>query len=63
MDTDAEQESRDYVAAKQGALLRVAMVLTGHREEAEDLLQSALTKLALRWPALQLQGSPDSFGP
>jgi len=61
MDTDAEREFRDYVAARQDALLRIAMVLTGHREDAEDLLQASLTKLALRWPALQRQGSPDAY--
>ena len=39
----------EFVAARQGALLRAAYLLTGDRGLAEDLVQEALTKLALRW--------------
>lgn len=61
MDEVAEREFREYVAARQGALYRVALLLTGHREDAEDLLQTALAKLALRWAGLHRSGSPDSY--
>lgn len=49
MDRLAEGEFREYVAKRQAALYRVAYLLTGHREDAEDLLQTALAKLALHW--------------
>jgi RNA polymerase sigma-70 factor (sigma-E family) len=52
---------REYVYARQGALLRSALLLTGHRQDAEDLLQTALTKLAHRWPAVQRSGAPDAY--
>jgi RNA polymerase sigma-70 factor (sigma-E family) len=61
MDGVAEREFREYVAARQGALFRTALLLTGHREDAEDLLQAALTKLATRWTRLQRSGSPDGY--
>jgi RNA polymerase sigma-70 factor (sigma-E family) len=52
---------RDYVAARQAALFRSALLLTGHRQDAEDLLQAALTKLAVRWPTIQRTGAPDAY--
>jgi RNA polymerase sigma-70 factor (sigma-E family) len=61
MDSLAEREFRDYVAARQSALFRVALMLTGHREDAEDLLQTALIKLALHWTRLTGSGSPDAY--
>jgi RNA polymerase sigma-70 factor (sigma-E family) len=61
MDEVAEREFREYVAARQGALYRAALLLTGHREDAEDLVQAALTALALRWTALRRSGSPDAY--
>jgi RNA polymerase sigma-70 factor (sigma-E family) len=39
----------EYVAARRGALLRTAYLLTGHREDAEDLVQVALVKVVPRW--------------
>jgi RNA polymerase sigma-70 factor (sigma-E family) len=61
MDKDAEREFREWVVARQDRLLRVALLLTGHREDAEDLLQGALTKLALRWKSVARSGSPDAY--
>ncbi|GIJ09064.1 SigE family RNA polymerase sigma factor [Micromonospora andamanensis] len=61
MDRAAEREFREYVAARQGALFRTAMLLTGHRQDAEDLLQTALAKLATRWMSLRGSGSPDAY--
>ncbi|PZG16988.1 SigE family RNA polymerase sigma factor [Micromonospora craterilacus] len=61
MDGAAEREFREYVAARQGALFRTAILLTGHRQDAEDLLQTALAKLATRWTSLQGSGSPDAY--
>ena len=61
MDELAEREFREYVALRQGALYRTAYLLTGHRQDAEDLLQIALTKLALHWPRVYRSGSPDGY--
>lgn len=48
MGPDAEAEFRGFVAARSGALLRTARLLTddGH---AEDLVQEALARLVPRW--------------
>src|SRR3954462_3350739 len=39
----------DFVAARSGDLLRTALLLTGDRGHAEDLLQTALLKAYRRW--------------
>lgn len=61
MDEQAAGQFREYVAARQAALFRSALLLTGHRQDAEDLLQAALTKLAGRWPTIQRTGAPDAY--
>jgi RNA polymerase sigma-70 factor (sigma-E family) len=61
MEKLAEREFREYVAARQGALFRIAFLLTGHREDAEDLLQTALAKLALHWSGLAKRDSADAY--
>jgi RNA polymerase sigma-70 factor (sigma-E family) len=52
---------REYVATRGNALFRSALLLTGHRQDAEDLLQTALTKLAQRWQAVHRSGAPDAY--
>lgn len=44
-----EEEFREFVAARSGALLRTAYLLVGDWGTAEDLLQTALTKTYLAW--------------
>jgi RNA polymerase sigma-70 factor (sigma-E family) len=61
MDAEAEREFREYVAARQAALFRTALLLTGHREDAEDLLQTAFAKLATRWTRVREADSPDAY--
>ncbi len=61
MNQAAEQEFRQFVAARQGALFHAALLLTGHREDAEDLLQTALAKVAQRWDSLGHLSSPDAY--
>lgn len=61
MDELAEREFREYVTTRQGPLFRVAYLLTGHHQDAEDLLQVALTRLALHWPRVHRSGSPDAY--
>ncbi|MFC7545157.1 SigE family RNA polymerase sigma factor [Plantactinospora sp. GCM10030261] len=52
MSASLEEEFRDFVAARSGALLRTAYLLAGDWATAEDLLQTALTKTYLAWKRL-----------
>jgi RNA polymerase sigma-70 factor (sigma-E family) len=51
---------REFVAARQGALLRSAYVLCGDRHRAEDLVQGALTRTAARWAQVR-DGDPEAY--
>ncbi|HEY7486345.1 MAG TPA: SigE family RNA polymerase sigma factor [Streptosporangiaceae bacterium] len=58
MDDAAEEEFREFVAARSPALMRLAFLLTGgDRPAAEDLLQTALAKTAARWRGIEDPGS------
>jgi RNA polymerase sigma-70 factor (sigma-E family) len=53
VDRGAARASFDeFVRARSAALGRTAYLLTGNRHDAEDLLQSALARVALRWLAV-----------
>jgi RNA polymerase sigma-70 factor (ECF subfamily) len=47
-----EDDFREFVAARSPALLRTAYLLAGDWATAEDLLQTALTKIFLAWKRL-----------
>jgi RNA polymerase sigma-70 factor (sigma-E family) len=47
-----DEEFREFVAARSGALLRTAYLLAGDWASAEDLLQTALTRTYLAWRRL-----------
>jgi RNA polymerase sigma-70 factor (sigma-E family) len=49
-----------FVDACQPRLLRAAYLICGDRHLAEDLLQSALVKVALRWSRLR-DGHPEAY--
>ncbi|SCG55806.1 SigE family RNA polymerase sigma factor [Micromonospora humi] len=49
-----------FVEAHQHRLLRAAYLVCGNRHQAEDLLQDALLKLALRWPTVR-DGDPAAY--
>ncbi|MBH5334259.1 SigE family RNA polymerase sigma factor [Streptomyces pactum] len=54
MDAEAEEEFREFVEARSPELLRLAVLLSGgDRHAAEDLLQSALIKVAARWHRIE----------
>lgn len=50
----------EFVHARGRALSRTAYLLTGDRHLAQDLLQTALAKAAVRWPALRT-GNPEGY--
>ena len=59
--TQARVVEHDFVAARRPTLLRAAMLLTADRADAEDLLQSALTKTFLAWNRINDRGALDGY--
>lgn len=60
MASDDRETFTAWAAARQQALFRTAFLLTADRARAEDLLQSALMKVAARWGRLR-DGDPDAY--
>lgn len=60
MDTAGLAGFREFVSARQAALLRSAYVLCGDRHRAEDLVQGALTRTAARWSQVR-DGDPEAY--
>ena len=60
IDDEIDEQFREFVSKRSGALLRTAYLLTGDWANAEDLLQTALTKTYLAWRRL---GTIDSVEP
>jgi RNA polymerase sigma-70 factor (sigma-E family) len=53
------EDFEEFVAARQQALLRTAYLLTGHRQDAEDLVQTALIKAVPHWH--RISGDPEAY--
>jgi RNA polymerase sigma-70 factor (sigma-E family) len=51
----------EYVAARQAHLRRIAYAVCGDWHQADDVLQTALTKLYLAWPRLRPDVEPDAY--
>jgi RNA polymerase sigma-70 factor (sigma-E family) len=51
----------EYVAARQAHLRRIAYAVCGDWNRADDVLQTALTKLYLAWPRLRDDTAPDAY--
>ena len=58
--SDPRDEFTEWARARQPHLLRAAVLLTGDRGRAEDLVQEALTQVAVRWSRLR-DSSPDAY--
>jgi RNA polymerase sigma-70 factor (sigma-E family) len=56
-----DEEFIDYVAARQVHLRRMAYLVCGDWHRADDLLQTALTKLYGAWPRLRRDGRQDAY--
>jgi RNA polymerase sigma-70 factor (sigma-E family) len=59
VEDSAQREFAGFVAARSGALIRVAYLLAGDQNAAEDLLQTALTKEAARWS--RIHTAPEAY--
>jgi RNA polymerase sigma-70 factor (sigma-E family) len=57
---EAEAAFTRWASGRQLALFRTAVLLTGDHQRAEDLVQDALTKVAVRWRRLR-DGNPDGY--
>jgi RNA polymerase sigma-70 factor (sigma-E family) len=51
----------DYVGSRQDRLRRVAYAICGNWHQADDLLQTAFTKLYVAWPRLHRAGGEDAY--
>lgn len=51
----------EFVAARQLALSRIAYLLTGDHHAAQDLMQSALVRLAGHWRRVAAGGDPEAY--
>src|SRR3954453_11634107 len=58
---DVEGHFGEYVAARWSALVRYATLLCGDAGQAEELVQSALVKVALRWDRVRDKDNPDAY--
>lgn len=56
-----DESFRDFVTARQHALLRTAFLLTGDQGLAEDLVQSALEKTLRRWSAIREPAALETY--
>jgi RNA polymerase sigma-70 factor (sigma-E family) len=50
-----------FVVSRLPALHRYAYVLTGHAQDAEDLVQEALTRTGLAWPRIRNRDNPETY--
>lgn len=48
----------EFVLARQAALLRTAYLLTGHAQDAEDLVQTTLVKVVPQWRRIRDNPEP-----
>jgi RNA polymerase sigma-70 factor (sigma-E family) len=55
------QTFEEYAAARAAVLHRTAYLLTGSRQDAEDLVQVTLIKVLLAWSKVSEAGSPDAY--
>jgi RNA polymerase sigma-70 factor (sigma-E family) len=61
-DRDRDQEFEEFVLAQRASLVRMARLLTaGDGGEAEDLVQSTLTRLYVAWPRVRRAGNPVGY--
>jgi RNA polymerase sigma-70 factor (sigma-E family) len=55
-----DEEFTEWAVGAQRQLLRSAFLLTGDLQRAQDLVQEAMVKVAMRWPRLR-SGNPTAY--
>lgn len=61
MDNHDEDRFRAWASARTPALHRSAFLLCGDWHAAEDLVQEALTRTAVRWTRVEAADNPDAY--
>src|SRR5688572_7918578 len=56
-----EAEFAEFVAARWAVLYRSAYLLTGNRQDAEDLLQTALANTYVGWHRIRDRGATEAY--
>jgi RNA polymerase sigma-70 factor (sigma-E family) len=56
-----EQTYVEFVTARQTHLRRIAYAICGDWHQAEDVLQTALTRLYVAWPRVQRGGTEEAY--
>lgn len=60
-DAERTADFTAYVRARESKLARLAYLLTGDHDEAEDLLQNSLAKVYRNWHRIQMVELPDAY--
>ena len=60
-DDERDAAFSEFVAARQAHLRRIAYALCGDWHRADDLLQTALTKLYVAWPRIRTAGNEVAY--
>ncbi|MFB9311596.1 SigE family RNA polymerase sigma factor [Nocardioides plantarum] len=61
MSTTRDAEFTEFVTARQTHLRRIAYAVCGDWNRADDVLQTALTKLYVAWPRLRRDGREEAY--
>jgi RNA polymerase sigma-70 factor (sigma-E family) len=61
VDGTAEQQFLVWAESRTRQLQRTAFLLCGNWHTAEDIVQEALTRVALHWNRVSASGSPDAY--
>ncbi|MCZ7416361.1 MULTISPECIES: SigE family RNA polymerase sigma factor [unclassified Streptomyces] len=61
MNKSAEDDFRSFVEGRWPRLLRTAYLLTGHHQDAEDLVQAALARAYTRWERVRNARDPEAY--
>jgi RNA polymerase sigma-70 factor (sigma-E family) len=57
----SRREFERFVTERTGPLLRTAYLMAGNLDEAEDLVQEALLRIARRWPKVRAMRYPAAY--
>ncbi|MFF2993428.1 SigE family RNA polymerase sigma factor [Streptomyces sp. NPDC057950] len=58
---EAEYDFHDFVVGRSAMLFRGALVLTGNRETAEDLVQETLERACRKWRTIAAKDAPEAY--